>query len=184
LVGYERSLNRIRDGAIQLRSKAPSSREADDFLTVVQETIRQSRDLATVCGELQDLARDKGGFLYNVARMTPVDPKAWDARLLVPNTLRGAIFRGAQQLIATDRTMRDLVVAYGTALSTAANLRLQRRVTAVSVIAVVVAIFSAVIAVMTMLFNWPDQSLVRHLLAWLFGHAPFNFSPGPSINGL
>lgn len=126
LSGFERHLNAIRDSAI---FRVDHRRKPRILLETLGAHLSQSVDIAAVSAELANTTQQKGSFNEEAGDFTPahsVFGRTQDAT--AAEALRKHVGERAAWLQIADRSVRDLLTQYGTALAAAENIRLQHSV--------------------------------------------------------
>ena len=147
LAGFERYLNNLRDTAVRPNDKAKTLR----LLEALANHISRSVDISAVSVELKNFAaHEQGGFNHGVNGFSPCNT-AWRAngKIVLVEMIRQQIVDRAEWLRNVDRSVRDILVQYGTTLGTRENIKLQKRMTFLTWVIVVLTILTATLAGVT-----------------------------------
>lgn len=160
LSGFERHLNAIRDSTTfrPHRGEKPLR-----VMETLGKLISQSVDIAAVSWELGRFTDEPRSFDYEVETFRPCHPEYYrDKNTTLTNILRETIGERAAWLGNADRSVRDLIVQYGTAVGTRESIRVQhsvRRLTWIIIaLTILIAILTATMAYGALLDSesWPE----------------------------
>jgi len=160
LAGYERHLNTTRDSAtFGSAQRAKVLRQLDRL----RGHIAQSVDVAAATTDLKHLSEQKGSFLSEVETFKPCDPKLYrDKDITLGEALRADISERSGWLREMDRSVRDLLIEHGTALSARENIKAQGRMVvltwAIAVLTIVITVLTAVTTIVSInsgSLSWP-----------------------------
>ncbi len=164
LAGFERHLNIVRDSpTFKLQRRRPMR-----ILKALGDLVSHSVDISAVSTELAHFTERRGSFLHEVWGFKPSNQRYYkDNDISVGEGIRRSIGERTRRLRNADRSVRDLLMQYGTVLSAKENIRLQ---TTVKWLTWVILALTAVMAYqgVATAFDWPDlPRLLKQLLTKL-----------------
>lgn len=147
LTGFERHLNNIRDSA----TFKPAKRERPlHLLRELSEHVSQSVDIAAASVELRHFAEQENSFEYELETFKPSDPRFYrDKGITLSRGLRKKVEERSVWLENIDRSIRDLLIQYGTILGAREDIKLQKSIRRMTGVMVILTIFMAVLTALT-----------------------------------
>lgn len=137
LEGYGQHLNAIRDSPLF----RPGSRQSSvKILKTLGQHVSYSVDIAAVTAELISFAGKHPWFSSELETFEPCDEQHYDAGVTLTESLRSAIGERAIRLQKTDQSLRDHLAQYGFLLGTKENVRLQRTLSFLTVVIVLLTL--------------------------------------------
>ena len=124
LSGFERYLNNLRDSAVKPNNKAKTVH----LLEELASHITQSVDISAVSVELKNFAaHEQGWFTHDINGFYPCNSALQpNAKIALVELIRQQIADRAEWLRNVDRSVRDILVQYGTILGVRENIKLQK----------------------------------------------------------
>ena len=124
LSGFERYLNNLRDSAVKPNDKAKTVH----LLEELASHITQSVDISAVSVELKNFAaHEQGWFTHDINGFYPCNSALQpNAKIALVELIRQQIADRAEWLRNVDRSVRDILVQYGTILGVRENIKLQK----------------------------------------------------------
>lgn len=147
LSGLERYLNTTRDSTL-LRS--PDRNESGALLETLGALISQSGDVSAASSDLGHFAKDDSYFSHGVVTFKPCRPGRFeDQNVELGEVLRQTVADRSAWIHGADRSIRDLLTQYGSATSAWENLKLQRSLKWLTIIATLLTALTAVMTYFT-----------------------------------
>lgn len=147
LSAYERHLNMIRDSTA---FGAATQGKVLRYLETLRGHVTQSVDISAAATDLKHLSEEKGSFLHDVETFKPCDPSFYrDKNITLEEALREQIGERSGWLREIDRSVRDLLIEHGAALSAHENIKVQKRMMLLTWVIVGLTIFIAVLTAVT-----------------------------------
>jgi hypothetical protein len=146
LIGYQQRLTEMRDRASLPEGKTKAAIRALD--SVRKELLLTTADAQRVGRDLAAMAEEKR--LYSHSFETDFEPAAASRREFEPSLIelmREDTLSRARTLSETEQHVREVLLASSNLASTTANLRLQRRITALTWILLILAILALAVPV-------------------------------------
>lgn len=146
LAAYEKHLNTTRDTAT---FESGHYKKPLALLEALRGHVALSVDVSATAGDLKRLSEDKRTFGHDVPDFRPCHPSHYiNEDITLEEALRDQITERADWLRDFDRSVRDLLIQYGTTLGTHENIKIQRRMSlltwAIVALTVLIAILTAV----------------------------------------
>ena len=161
LSGFESYLNNMRDSTdFKPNDKVKPLR----LLENLAHHITQSVDISAVSAELQNFAAPKGRwFTHNVNVFYPCNPDLWrNEEIVLTEVIRQQIAGRAGWLRNVDRSVRDILIQYGTVLGARENIKLQKRmayltwvILALTIVIVILTGVTTVMSIQAGTLSWP-----------------------------
>lgn len=144
LSGFERHLNVTRDSA----TLRPDGRQKPaGVLKSLSALISQSGDISAASSDLSHFAKLGDSFAHEVATFKPCNPRLYrDQSTELGEILRQTIVERSSWVHNADRSVRDLMIQYGSIVGAWENIRLQK---SLKWLTVVITILTAVMAYFT-----------------------------------
>ena len=157
LEGYHRRLNNLRD-AITKRIQRPSKHSPIQALEEILGNFAYEVDIAAVTTDLISITSKPSWFEQDLKRLEPYDQKA--TRGSFSDDFRLAINRHALRLKQTSKSLRDLLIQFGSLIAAKEDVRTQKGIYRLT-------LFVAALAFATFLTTDADSPLVRFIQsAW------------------
>ena len=116
------------------------------MLETLGKLISQSVDIAAVSSELGRFTNESHSFDYRVETFKPCHPRFYgNKNTALTKILRETIGERAAWLGNTDRSVRDLIVQYGTAVGARESIRVQNSVRWLTWINIALALLIAIL---------------------------------------
>lgn len=149
LSGFERYLNKVRDSAnFDLLSQKKRATYFFLFKGLISH-FTKSVDMSAASVELQNFASHKPEFEHNISAFSPCNSTIyWDKKILLIEVLRNQIIERANWLQNIDRSVRDILIQYGTVLGTRENIKLQKRLWVLTWVIVFLTVVLTILAIM------------------------------------
>ena len=160
LSGFERYLNNVRDSA----AFKPKHRARPlHLLEELGSYVSQSVDISAVSAELQRFAGREGLFKRGINAFYPCDPSLYrNKETTLIEEIRKHTAERTEWLRNIDRSVRDILIQYGTTLGARENIKLQKRMSwltgVILTLTIVIAILTAVTTFMVIKegnLSWP-----------------------------
>lgn len=158
LSGFERHLNATRDSA----TLRPDGRQKPvGLLEALGALISQSGDISAASSDLSHFAKHEGMFTHEVATFKPCNSLLYrDQSTELGKILRQTIAERSVWIHSADRSIRDLMIHYGSIVGAWENIRLQK---SLKWLTVVITILTAVMAYST----FRDSSVWKLIVDYL-----------------
>ncbi|HEY8114527.1 MAG TPA: hypothetical protein VII16_17010 [Actinomycetes bacterium] len=159
LSGVERRLARIRDLA-ERSSHRGSIRMLDELR---RELLAVGLDGSVVAADIVALTNTAASYDHDVLEFvqawtpTPTGGTTPAPPATIPTALREYQQARAQQILDSERQLRDVLGATGNLAGAVTNLRLQRRVAVLTAVSTVAAIVALIVAVLALNLSQPDR---------------------------
>jgi len=160
LEGYSWHLDAMRDAA----TSRPGARQKRplEVLHIFGKHISYSVDIAAVTAELIPYAQERTLFGHGVETFEPCDDRHYGDGFTLVKGLRLEIEKRATWLQKTDQSLRDHLTQYGSLLGAKENIRVQKKLSVLTVIVIF----------LTLAMLWTaaaDSETVLRLLQWVRG---------------
>lgn len=150
LAGYERHINTTRDSAAFI-SYEPAT--ALQQLEMLRGHVAQSVDVSAAAADLKRLCERKAVFLHSVEKFTACDLRFHRDNTSLGEALRVQIEERSDWLREVDRTVRDLLMEHGMALSAHENVKAQDSMVSLTKVikwlTIVIAVLTAVTTIVS-----------------------------------
>ena len=160
LSGFERYLNNVRDSAdFKSNDKVKPLHLLKDLGSYVSKSV----DISAVSAELQRFAKNEGLFKHDINIFYLCDPALYrNEETSLSEALRQQIAERAEWLRNIDRSVRDILIQYGTTLGVRENIKLQKNMAyltrVILALTIVIVIFTGVTTFMAIKegnLSWP-----------------------------
>jgi hypothetical protein len=156
----------VRDQALREHASARSASRR--LKRIRRNLLRDSLDARICAEELRAFADRKHEFEWGATRFVFEDFTARSQEVLLLDELRASVRTSAMVVSATESRLREALVADGTMMSAQANLRLQRQLSFMNVLVLLIAVASLVVSIWTAsTIDSKDSSNERRETAWL-----------------
>lgn len=147
LLGFEHHLNNIRDSA---KFKPTKKENPLNLLRELRDHLSQSVDIAIASAELRNFCAQKAYFEHNLETFKPSDTRFYrDKEITLNRVLQKQIHERSEWLENLDRSVRDLLVQYGTILGTHKNIKLQNHMSKLTWVILVLTLLMTALTVLT-----------------------------------
>ena len=160
LSGFERYLNNVRDSdAFKPKHRARPLHLLEDLGSYVSQSV----DISAVSAELKRFADREGLFKRDMNVFSPCDPSLYrNKETALIEEIRKHTAERAEWLRNIDRSVRDILIQYGTTLGARENIKLQKRMSwltgVITTLTIVIAILTGVTTFMVIKegnLSWP-----------------------------
>lgn len=147
LSGFERHLNNMRDSS----TFKPAQREKPLYLLrELTSYVSQGVDIAAASADLQRFAEQNAFFEHDLEVFKPCDPRFYqDKDITLGRMLREQIKERSAWLENIDRSVRDLLIQYGTVIGSRENIKLQKRMGCLTWVMLILTILIAGLTTLT-----------------------------------
>lgn len=147
LSDFERYLNNLRDSVIF----DPKHRVKPlHLLKGIGRYLPQSVDIGAVSAELQEFAKSRYLFRQNITDFYACfQPLNQVDKTMLRDVLKNHIKKRSEWIRNVDRSFRDLLIQYASALGTRENIKLQKRIGCLTWVIVILTIILVILATVT-----------------------------------
>ena len=147
LSSFERYLNNARDSAA---FNAKHRSKPIQLLENLTSHIAQSIDISAASAELQQFAEHRNLFNHDIHPFFSCDSTLYqDDEIILGEILRQQVMGRAKRLHNIDRSIRDILIQYGTILGTRENIKLQKHIAFLTWVVVVLAVVTITLTIVT-----------------------------------
>lgn len=147
LAAYLRELLRVLKQTRQSLSARPNSRRSSAEVEQISEFFRRSIGVPSIAREVLALSKHDASFRWNTTGFTQQMRPNNDETYEIKDWLKSFLQRLSQQLLEEDRDTREFLNQLSSAMGTKESIAAQRRMEAVTILTLLVAAVSMIIAI-------------------------------------
>jgi len=138
---FQARISRIRDDELGFKID-----NADNALDSLQKMTLESADVASISSDLQDMEKVNGMFYAEMAQFSTTRGHKEKQKLFLGEALKKYIEHISNELSKMDTNLKALAVQRGNLLATKQNINLQKWVGRLTVVTVILAVVSVILA--------------------------------------